>query len=46
MNMYRLIENAQHSLNCCEKAKSSWGINYWTVVLKSLLRRYNTEKTF
>lgn len=40
-NTIRLIDNAYRSLSACEQSQSKWGINYWTLVVNYLLRKYN-----
>lgn len=40
MNYERLIDNAYIAYSNC---KSEWGKNYWTIVIKSLLRKTKVQ---
>jgi len=36
----RLIDNAVIAHDRCKQSGSTWGIDYWGIVIQTLLRRY------
>jgi len=37
----RLIDNALIAYERCKQSGSEWGMQYWTTVLRALMRKYS-----
>jgi hypothetical protein len=37
----KLIDNALTAYDRCKQSDSEWGMQYWTIVLRALMRKYS-----